>query len=546
VDDHRDRLARALGPGYELGTLVASGGFGQVFRARDVRLQRHLAVKTLRPDLTAAMANAAERFTREARAMARLEHPNIMPVYAVGEGDGLVFLVMPLIEGPSLRALLDREAPLPLADVRRLLLEIARALDHAHRRGVIHRDIKPENVLLAGEERRVLVTDFGIARALEPDSEMLTSSGLILGTPRYMSPEQASGDLVDARSDIYSLGVLGFEMLTGRLPFEGRSAQTVIVKHLTEPAPPVEMFRDDCPADLSLVVARCLAKDRDHRFGAAAELCHALETEAPAGKRRNGAVSSSAVAAWITGRSTRDPVSRFRQLVALYAGAVVALFGLDLVVGRGMDFAPVGLVVLTVPLFARYAKLWMAGYSWRDMLGLRSATAPGEAPGAVTPRTPTGEGQRFGPYTSRVQRVRAERALVVGLVQRLPKVEREPATRAVSAADRMLAESRALGEQLCRIDRLMAERSARLPRPSAASYGVPQDDLSREAAARREALLRQLAECEHVTEELRVAVERAAGSGVAAALGDLDRAIAAASAFGGAASPLVSSRPDVA
>jgi len=212
---YRQRLAVALGDSCELGAMIGRGGFAEVYAARDTRLDREIAVKTLREDLGASAA-LVERFKREARAMAQLRHPNVIPIYSVGEGEGLAYFIMPLVRGETLRAHLDRRRRLPISEVRRILLEVADALEHAHKAGMVHRDIKPDNIMLEGEEHRALVMDLGIAKIAEQEAADLTGTGMIIGTPQYMSPEQASGERnVDPRTDLYSLGAVTFEMLTG-------------------------------------------------------------------------------------------------------------------------------------------------------------------------------------------------------------------------------------------------------------------------------------------------------------------------------------------
>jgi len=237
-ESHRARLARALGDNYELGRLLGRGGFAEVHAARDRALQRDVAVKTLRFDLPLTPV-LAERFQREAQAMAKLRHPNLMPVYSVGQGEGIAFFVMPLAQGESLREVLEREHRVSVAEARRILAETAAALGEAHRAGMVHRDVKPDNIMLEGDERRVLLMDLGIAKAAEAsETAELTGTGMIVGTPHYMSPEQASGERhVDHRADLYSLGVVGFQMLTGRLPFTAPTVQGVIVKHISEEVP---------------------------------------------------------------------------------------------------------------------------------------------------------------------------------------------------------------------------------------------------------------------------------------------------------------------
>src|SRR2546422_9063903 len=216
------RLSQALGSSYTLEGEIGRGGMGVVFNARDERLKRQVAVKVLPPDL-AFREEIRLRFLREAETAARLSHPHIVPIHSVGEGpDGLVYFVMAYVDGESLGAKLKRRGRLPPDEARRIMLETADALGAAHALGIIHRDVKPDNILLEGSRGRVVVTDFGIAKPLSSTtgSATLTATGVAIGTPHYMSPEQAAGDReIDGRSDIYSLGVVAYQMLTGELPF---------------------------------------------------------------------------------------------------------------------------------------------------------------------------------------------------------------------------------------------------------------------------------------------------------------------------------------
>jgi len=251
VEAVRLRLDAALGDTLQLGELLGMGGFAAVFRAHDPFLQRDVAVKVLDPALTVDEAGGAE-FLREARIMAGVEHPHIVPLYAAEARDGLRFLTMRLLPGESLASRLEREGPLTPAAAVPIAREVASALAEAHRLGVVHRDIKPENVLLDASGHAA-VTDFGIAAAVGPTTG---ATGLASGTPRYMSPEQALGEAVDGRADVYALGVMLFQLLTGELPFTGRSAAEVIAAHIAASPPTVSARRPDTPAALVALVDR--------------------------------------------------------------------------------------------------------------------------------------------------------------------------------------------------------------------------------------------------------------------------------------------------
>lgn len=282
-------LKEALGEAYTIEGEIGRGGMGVVYRARDERLQRRVAVKVLPPEL-AFSREIRERFTREAQTAARLAHPHIVPIHDVGEGQGIVFFVMGLIEGESLAARIRRRGRVPAEETRRIMKETADALSAAHSLSIIHRDIKPDNILLEGTRGRVMVTDFGIAKAMSSTSgATLTSAGMAIGTPSYMSPEQAAGEReIDGRSDLYSLGVVTYQMLSGELPFNAPTVAGILMKHITEPAPLLHEKFPDIPEDLSLAVARCLEKDPTNRWPSADGLRRALESRTVAGYRPTG------------------------------------------------------------------------------------------------------------------------------------------------------------------------------------------------------------------------------------------------------------------
>src|SRR3954471_24458060 len=248
-----DRVVAAIGAHYELETEIGRGGMSVVFRARDLRLNRPVAIKVLPPELAHDGA-IRTRFTREAQTSAHLSHPHIVPIYDVGEREGVAYLVMGLVQGHNLATLRAHEPRQPLEEVKRLLIEISDALAYAHLRGVIHRDIKPDNILLDADTARAMVTDFGIARAIEAGTR-LTVTGNAIGTPTYMSPEQAMGEReVDGRSDLYSLGVLGYQMLTGRVPFTAGNSMALLLKHVSEAPRPIAELRPEAPKPLRDVI----------------------------------------------------------------------------------------------------------------------------------------------------------------------------------------------------------------------------------------------------------------------------------------------------
>ncbi|MEP7326093.1 MAG: protein kinase [Gemmatimonadota bacterium] len=269
-------LAAALADHYRIERELGQGGMATVYLAEDLKHHRKVAVKVLRPELAAAMG--PERFAREIEVAARLQHPHILGVFDSGEVDGFFYYVMPYVEGETLRDRLARSGELPVSDALRLLGEIAEALAVAHRGGVVHRDIKPENILLSG--RHALIMDFGVAKAVTEASgrQQLTTAGVALGTPAYMAPEQATADpQLDHRVDIYALGVLAYEMLTGYPPFHGLTPQQTLAAHVTQAPRPVTERRPGISPTLEAIIMRCLAKRPADRFQTADELVAAIE-----------------------------------------------------------------------------------------------------------------------------------------------------------------------------------------------------------------------------------------------------------------------------
>jgi eukaryotic-like serine/threonine-protein kinase len=258
------QLTAALAGRYTIERELGRGGMATVYLARDIRHERRVAVKVLDPELGASLGT--DRFLAEIRVTANLQHPNVLPLFDSGDADGLLFYVMPYVEGESLRAKLDREKRLSVEEALRISTAVASALDYAHRQGVVHRDVKPENVLLS--DGVPVVADFGIAKAVSSSrldgathQSGLTQVGLALGTPAYMSPEQAMGETVDGRTDVYALGCMLYEMLSGDVPFTGPSAQSVIAKHLTAAVPSIRDARDTVPSSVEATIKRAMAKE---------------------------------------------------------------------------------------------------------------------------------------------------------------------------------------------------------------------------------------------------------------------------------------------
>jgi serine/threonine-protein kinase len=373
---------------------------GIVYCARDKRLKREIAIKVLPPELS-FRADIRQRFLREAETAAQLNHPNIVPIYTVEEKDNLVYFVMAYIKGDNLGQRLQQHGPMPPVEVRRILREVAEALAYAHNRNVIHRDIKPDNIIIDDETGRAMVTDFGIARALTDSGDSrLTATGMAIGTPAYMSPEQSAGDkAIDGRSDLYSLGVVGYQMLCGQPPFVASNTPSMLVKHLSERPIPVDERWPDLPPDLSRAVMMCLEKDPNDRFPNASAFAVALSggsmptlatrastaavtpdsrrdindaANALRDRARTAPYSVPQPSYSPPGSPTAEEVSRwnapqvvsFRRKLAPYLAVNAILVPISLFSNH--DFIAVT-VMWSVFLAFRYSKLWAAGFDWRDV-----------------------------------------------------------------------------------------------------------------------------------------------------------------------------------
>ena len=277
-------VQRLLAPEYDVSRELGRGGMAVVFGATHRRLARPVAIKVLPPTFTRS-TSSRERFVREARLAASLDHPGIVPVYAAATAGDLAYFVMALVDGQSLGRRLEREGRLSIADARSVLADLADALRHAHDAGVVHRDIKPDNILLDRSTGRPLLTDFGIARALDDDTRM-TLDGVALGTPAWMAPEQALGQPdVDHRADIYALGVLGYQMLTGRLPFTAENTPALLAKQVSERPVPLLELRPDVPVPMAAAIERAMEKKLAARWSSVAEFAAALDEPLPGDRR---------------------------------------------------------------------------------------------------------------------------------------------------------------------------------------------------------------------------------------------------------------------
>ena len=573
------RLTQALGSAYTLEGEIGRGGMGVVFTARDERLKRQVAVKVLPPEL-AFREEIRLRFLREAETAASLSHPHIVPIHSVGEGpDGLVYFVMAYVDGESLGAKLKRRGRLPPDEARRIMIETADALGAAHALGIIHRDVKPDNILLEGSRGRVVVTDFGIAKALSSTTAgaTLTGTGVAIGTPHYMSPEQAAGDReIDGRSDIYSLGVVSYQMLTGELPFHAPTVPGILLKHITEQAPLITDKRRDVPDELSACVMRSLEKDPEDRWPTADALRRALEARSatayqsrrpsapPASRELRPAPKSpprSSPARPLDraprrGDRTRDRpvlapsgepeiVRELRNRFVTWAAWCGAFFVIDVASGShvpGWSLVAAG-IWGGVSLVPRFVRLWHAGYSWRDVFARPPAPDAIEARLAAAgsrpidlPRPTTDE---FGRQVEPIQQARSDRKAILRIVDRLPKSERNLLPDVVATADGLLGRAEELARTLHAMSgtvdagalaRLEEKIDATKRQTESAERERQVGLLARQRQAltdlltRRQLVADQLESCVLAMQNVRFDLLRLRSAGVAVALDDLTRA----------------------
>jgi eukaryotic-like serine/threonine-protein kinase len=522
------RVERALAPQYEIEGELGRGGMGIVYKARDTRLKRTVAVKLLPPEL-AYRTEIKSRFLREAEMAAQLSHPNIVPIYSVDEKDGLVYFIMACVDGDNLARRMATRGPLPVAEVRRILREVSGALAFAHARKFVHRDIKPDNILLDADDGRAIVTDFGIARAVQDGAETrLTATGIAIGTPAYMSPEQCAGEReIDGRADLYALGTLGYQMLAGRLPFEASSTPALLVKQLSEKPLPIVERRPDTPPDLAGIIMRLLEKEPSARFATADELSAALDGRISSGYRApppvpaplmgqspqpawalDGARPASGAAVRSYADATPDEVARwyapqvvkFRKGLAPFMVVTGFALFLKLINAGDMTFIP---AVWSIGIAMGYAKLWQAGFDWRDVFKqprdvlladvvtekseefaalwdpkkrnvvrerqrqrLRSGNGgslfsdtdrlmaeTGALPPGVQPGSPAAEQVRYGAWFDAVREGTSDRAEILRMIESLPKGEKSLAADIQPKADQLLDAVRAESAQLADLDR---------------------------------------------------------------------------------------------
>ncbi len=426
-DELAQRLQRALGAEYAVESRLGAGGFASVFLVRDVRLKRALAVKVLSPELVSS-PTVRDRFQREAETVAQLSHPNIVPLFFVGQQDDLLYLVMEAVGGGSLADKLEREGRLGVEDAARLFAEVAGALAHAHKRGVIHRDIKPQNILLDAESGRALVTDFGIARTVDGGS--LTATGMVIGTPQYLSPEQVIGEPSDHRADIYALGVMIYEVLSGAAAFQASSPTAAMMKRLAGPPVPIREVRPDVPEAFESVLMACLATDPAERVATAGEIVRAL----------HGQISLPGI-----------PLSGGHTAVGRTESAVVATGEQR----RGVDGVASGEQTRTIPRARQTGALRLVmvaavlatalGVWWFTTQSAKAGSSPVDSLAASLPPVDTGMvliaagtypiGTNDGPADTRPQRTvslpafgMSQHEVTVGEYQRFVDAGRAPAT----------------------------------------------------------------------------------------------------------------------
>jgi len=578
-----ERLAHILEGAYALEGEIGRGGMGVVFAARDLKLKRRVAIKVLPPDL-AFRDEIKTRFIREAQTAARLSHPHIVPIHQVVDEGGLVCFVMGFVDGESLGGRLKRRTKLPVEEVRRIMKETADALGLAHAMGIIHRDIKPDNILLEGTRRRVMVTDFGIAKALsEVGPGSLTGTGVAIGTPHYMSPEQAAGEReIDARSDLYALGVVAYEAMTGELPFQAPTVPGILMKQITEPAPDIKETRPEVPDELAASIMRCLEKDPGDRWPTADSLRRALESRKsvpyrPGRSRRRAPVRPGR--ALERSREQRpdrygaegelairpaEPamVTKFRAEFASYVSTCGFLFLLNLATGLEAPWFLFPTAFWGFGIGKRYTRLWTSGYGWRDVINRPPAPdayestnpAPRARPlpkgkTAGTPEPASGDvaamGTDFGQYEEQIRQMRRDESAIRRIVERLPASERNMLPDVVQTVDALARKAQDLCRTLAAMEEIdtsafdrLGERIEELEaRGDGAEHDRRLGLLERqrqaltELSTRRREIEAQFEACVLAVQNVRFDLLRLRSAGVSAVLDDLTSATQAARAL---------------
>ena len=548
----RSHVERVLAATYELDREIGRGGMGIVYLARDRRLKRPVAIKLLPPEL-AFRSEIRSRFLREAETAAQLSHPSIVPIYSVDEKDGLVYFVMAFVDGVNLAQRIHEHGALDAIETRRIMRDVADALEYAHERGVVHRDIKPDNILLDAQSGRPMVTDFGIARAISDGNARLTATGIAIGTPAFMSPEQSAGDRdLDGRSDLYSLGVVAYQMLSGDLPFTASNTPALLVKHLSERPVPIDERRIDVPPDLARAVMLCLEKRPEDRFPNARALVTALDSgdvpQLPAVRPQTPSAAQPSYAGNFaqdqmgTYVPTREDLSRwndpavvvYRKKLAPFIVVGVTVTMVAVISGGNSNW--MGLWAMWAVYIAyKYAKLWSDGYDWHDVFrqprdrlfmdavgeriddvqaiwnkqkrvelrerhrrrlgapGLFSPM-PGESarPAAISTAETAALGS--GPHAQAARQAISDREEIFRLVESMPKSERQRIPDVTSSAQALAQKVVGLAATLEELDRAGAPQSAVAIDKEIAlleSQANPLDHVASEERVRRLAFLKR-------------------------------------------------------
>jgi serine/threonine-protein kinase len=466
----------------------------------DRRLKRAVAIKILPPDL-AFRADTRDRFMREAETAARLSHPNIVPIFTVDEKEDLAWFAMAIVEGQNVADRVRTKGQMPIAEVRRMLREVADALAYAHTRGVVHRDIKPDNILIDSQTGRAMVTDFGIARATTEGETRLTATGTAIGTPAYMSPEQCAGDKhLDGRSDLYSLGAVAYYALTGQPVFDGPSTPVIMMKHVTETPEPMSRYRRDIPQDLDQVVMRLLQKDPAHRFRNGEDLIAALDgapvAAAPAPARMDTLADQPGFPFMLpepipgfnarmarrqakyaerqrrydekrqvkeakeNARPLPDRIRAFRRHLVSYIGTTTFLFGINAVTSHQFWWAIFPAMGMMMGLMNEGGALWAAGARLSDVFGNTKPLAPGDANAAAlaapvkSAADDSGISQEVlnGSRGAIARQAVADRSAIKDLVSRLSKNEKEMLPDVEGTLEGLYQRIVELGRALTRLD----------------------------------------------------------------------------------------------
>jgi tRNA A-37 threonylcarbamoyl transferase component Bud32 len=438
----RAALQGAVGASFEVRERIGRGGYADVFCAFDPRLKRTVAIKALRRDLNAT-PEVVERFRREAESVAALRHPNLLPIHDIGEHDGTLYLVLAHIQGESLEHYIRREQQAPIAESVRILREVAAALTAAHNAGIVHRDLKPSNIMLEGAERRALLMDFGLAGALGESATGLTGPGVFIGTPHYLSPEQAAGDTTDQRADIYALGVVAYELIAGRPPFSDAATAGILMQHLTRMPAPLRQVRPDCPAHVAEAIERCLAKSPRERWPSAEAFSESLAAST--------ATITEAPPAIDAADST--PRTSFKLTIALAILVPAMAVALEMALANSLSWSLALVAVSPLVVVLYYGRLWRRGIGFRALMG-----------GAAPPQRDPDE-EDFGRHSATIREARRNRARLVRALSSMTRLEQDRLRRCGPAADTLLSRCLQHARQLRSLDHQISAERARTHAP---------------------------------------------------------------------------------